>query len=281
MRCAITGSAGFIGGTIARRFADDGWSVLHLGRRRNPAADEFHAYDLSSDPKSLPWNEIDALVHCAYDFGLTRWEDIESVNVRGSIRLLCEAKAQGVKHAVFISSFSCFDGCRSLYGRAKLLVEAEAIRLGFAVVRPGLVYGGEYSGGIVGKMEHSVATCRIIPLIGDGSYPQYPVHVDDVAEFVFRLCQSGAPLMHKPLSAAPPDKVTLRGILETIAARTGRHPIFLPIPWRLIHAGLKGLELLRLPTPFRSDSVLGIVFQNPNPDFQLPPQLEMTFRRFR
>ena len=281
MRCAITGAAGFVGGTLARRFADDGWSVLHLGRRRGTSQTEFHPYDLTADPKSLPWDGIDALVHCAYDFHLTRWDEIERVNVQGSIRLFREAKSRKVKNAVFISSFSCFEGCRSLYGKAKLLVEAEVIRLGYAVVRPGLVYGGENSGGIVGKMENSVASSRIIPLIGDGSHPQYPVHVEDVAEFVFRLCQSGAPFVNKPLSAAPPDKVTLRGILETIAARTGRHPIFIPIPWRLLHAGLKGLEILRLPAPFRSDSVLGIVFQNPNPDFQLPSQLEMTFRRFR
>ncbi|MEI8234902.1 MAG: NAD(P)-dependent oxidoreductase [Verrucomicrobiota bacterium] len=278
-QCAVTGAAGFVGGEIARHFARNGWRVLHLGRRRPSGEEPFCPYDLLADPEALPWGEIDVLVHCAWDLGLKRWEEIERVNVQGSIRILRAARAHGVARVVFISSFSSFAGCRSLYGRAKLLVEAEAARLGYAVVRPGLVYG-DRSGGIVGLMEKAVQKARVLPLIGDGSYPQYPVHVGDVAELVFRVGSAEEAFAGKPLSAAPSEPVSFRQILERIAARTGRRLWCVPVPWRLIDAGLRGIEFLKLPFPFRRDSLTGIVFQNPHPDFELPPALAVPFRPF-
>jgi len=279
-QCAVTGAAGFVGGEIARHFAANGWCVLHLGRRQPAPGEAFCSYNLLGDPETLPWGEIDALVHCAWDLGLKAWDEIERVNVQGSIRLLRAAKAHGVPRVVFISSFSSFAGCRSLYGRAKMLVEAEAARLGVTIVRPGLVYG-DRSGSIVGLMEKAVQSLPVLPLIGDGSYPQYPVHVQDVAELVFRVCASAEAFHDKPLSAAPPDRVSFRQILERIAARTGRRLWCVPVPWQLIDAGLRVIELLRVPFPFRRDSLTGIVFQNPHPDFALPPALAVEFRRFQ
>lgn len=278
-QCAVTGAAGFVGGEIARHFAGNGWRVLHLGRRRPAGEGTFVPYDLLADPENLPWAEIDVLVHCAWDLGLKHWEEIERVNVQGSIRLLQAAHAHGVARVVFISSFSSFEGCRSLYGRAKLRVEAEATRLGYTVIRPGLVYG-DRSGGIVGLMEKAVQATHVLPLIGDGSYPQYPVHVQDVAELVFRAGSSAEAFAGKPFSAAPSEPVTFRQILERIAARTGRRLWCVPVPWRLIDAGLRLIELLKIPFPFRRDSLTGIVFQNPYPDFELPPALAVPFRRF-
>jgi len=279
MRCAVTGAAGFVGGEIARHFSRNGWSVLQLSRRRPAQAEAFAPYDLASDPESLPWNEMDALVLCAWDLNAKSWEEIERTNVQGSLRLLRAAKSHGLKRVVFISSFSSFEGCRSRYGRAKLLVEAEALRLGYSVVRPGLVYR-ECSGGIVGLLEKAVQNLRVIPLIGDGSYPQYPVHVEDLAELVLRVCSQEG-VCEKPLSAAPSEKVSFRNLLERIAARSGRRLWLIPVPWRLIDAGLRLLEWLHIPFPFRRDSLTGIVFQNPNPDFQSPPALAVSFRRFQ
>ncbi len=54
----------------------------------------------------------------------------------------------------------------------------------------------------------------------------------------------------------------------------------MPIPWRLMYAGLKTLEILGFPAPFRSDSLIGIVFQNPAPAFDLPELPRVTFRPF-
>ncbi len=250
---------------------------MSLGRRK-PAFDTQHvAYQLTDDPAKLPLAGVDVLIHCAWDLRATTWDEILAPNVAGSVALLQAAKAAGVSTIIFISSMSAFDGCRSMYGRAKCLVEAEALRVG-AVVRPGLVWA-ERTGGIVGAMEKIIRLSPVVPLIGSGNYPQFPVHCEDVAAFVFRL-STLAKMPAQPLSAAFPEPLTFRGILQTLARRAGKAPLFLPLPWRLLYAGLKTGELLHAPLPFRSDSLLGLVYANPQPDFALPPELAMNFRPF-
>lgn len=251
--------------------------MVELGRRRSSPTAKHIAFDLQSDPKSINWEGIDALVHCAYDFRLTQWGKIQKVNVEGSTRLLECAKEHGVTSGVFISSLSCFENCRSLYGKAKLLIEAEALRLGFGVVRPGLVWGKE-PGGMMGALLKVAAKGRFIPLIGDGSFPQYLVHEEDLARLVFALCQQAPPA--RAISAANGEGNSLRSLLEKVALEHGRKPFFIPVPWQLIYAGLKTLELFHLPTPFRSDSLIGFVFQNPSPDFRLPELPQISYRAF-
>jgi nucleoside-diphosphate-sugar epimerase len=233
-------------------------------------------FELGGDAP-LDWAGIDALVHCAWDFALTRWEDIERVNVHGSIRLLESARAAKVNRGVFISSLSCFEGCRSLYGKGKLIVEREASRLGFAIVRPGLVYG-ERPGGMMGSLEKAVMGSSIVPLIGDGTAPQYPVHEEDLAELVYILCQSEHPPV-EPIAAATGEPIPFRDLLARIAARHGKKPKFVPVPWQLILAGLRAMEWAGLNPPFRSDSLLGFIFQNPQPDFMIAHAIN-SFRPF-
>ncbi|HSI14999.1 MAG TPA: NAD(P)-dependent oxidoreductase [Chthoniobacter sp.] len=277
MRVAITGAAGHVGSAIARSFRTHGWDVLAFGRR-NATYAQHVSFELGNDPRSLPWSEVDALVHCAYDFRPKSWAKIREVNVDGSIALLRAARDAGVKQTVFISSLSSFPGCRSLYGRAKMEVETAALEMGCAVVRPGLVWSNT-SGSLMRSLEHATRR-RFVPLIGDGSYPQYLVFDEDLAELLVALCQPGAPVALRAISAAHPEKRSLRSLLQLLAEKQGLRPIFIPIPWRLLHLGLTTLETLGLPAPFRSDSLIGIVFQNPAPDFALPEFPGMTFRPF-
>lgn len=277
MKVAITGAAGHVGSAIARGFRSHGWDVLGFGRRNVTYAQRV-PYELGDDPQRLPWSEVDAFVHCAYDFRARTWPEIREVNVDGSIALLRAAREGGVKRSVFISSLSSFPGCRSLYGRAKMEVETAALELGCSVVRPGLVWS-HTSGSLMRSLEHA-ARRRFIPLIGDGSYVQYLVFDDDLAELIVALSQPNAPSIGRAISAAHPQKHSLRSVLQLLADKQGNRPTFIPIPWRLMHAGLKTLETLGLPAPFRSDSLIGIVFQNPSPDFDLPEVPGITFRPF-
>lgn len=277
LRVAITGAAGHVGSAIARCFRSHDWDVLGFGRRAVTYAQRV-PYELGDDPRRLPWAEVDALVHCAYDFRAKSWPKIREINVDGSIALLRAARDAGVKRSVFISSFSSFPGCRSLYGRAKMDVETAALELGCAVVRPGLVWSNT-SGSLMRSLEHA-ARGRFVPLIGDGSFAQYLVFDDDLAELVVALSLPTAPTIGRALSAAHPQKHSLRSVLQLLATKQGSRPTFVPIPWRLMYAGLKTLETLGLPAPFRSDSLIGIVFQNPAPDFDLREVPGITFRPF-
>jgi nucleoside-diphosphate-sugar epimerase len=259
MRVAITGASGYVGGVLSAAFQRAGWEVLALSRR--PCAGLWHAYALGDDPSALPWAGVDALVHAAHDFVPRHWADIVARNIEPGRALLRAAQSAGVARLLFISSISAYEGCRSHYGRAKLLLEQESLALGADVVRPGLVWGPT-PGGVMGSLEKAVTRLPLVPcLSGAGGLAQYLVHEDDLATCVRVLCEGGGPGgLH---SATHPDAVPLRRILETIATRRGLRRSFLPVPWQVVMAGLRTLEALGVTPPFRSDSLVGLVHRNP------------------
>jgi nucleoside-diphosphate-sugar epimerase len=222
-------------------------------------------------------NQVETLVHCAWDFSLTSREDIFRQNVQGSVRLLEQARAEGVETIVFISTISAFPGCKSLYGQAKLAVEAETRRLGGLVVRPGLIFG-EDPGGMVGALTKAVQKLPIVPLIGSGRQVLYPAHEDDVARLVCRLAAGGK--SNEPIIAASEHGWTLRTILANLAATHQRSVRIVPIPWRAVWLLLKIVEAFGLPPGFRSDSVVSVANQDPQPDFAPTRATGLLFRDF-
>jgi len=219
-------------------------------------------------------------VHCAYDFRPVRWQDIERINVQGSIRVLQAAKQAGVERLVFISSISAFEGCSSLYGKAKLAIERAAAEVGACIVRPGLIYGHTRPGGMFGALQNSVTRSRMIPLIGSGEYPQYLVHVDDLCELIYKFVCGEFACPSAPLVAASGRPWPMRDLLRALAAAQQKTVRLVPVPWQLIWLPLKMLEVLRVAAPFRSDSVISLVRQNPTPDFSAALQTGCRFRDF-
>lgn len=275
---AITGATGYLGSGVAAQFADRGWGVRRLARRGDPADDRV-AFMLGDPISGEALAGVQVLIHCAYDFGPSRREDIWRVNVLGSRALFAAARAAGVPTAVYISSISAFDGCASLYGKAKLEIEAAAREYGAAVIRPGLMFGTP-PGATFGRLVAQVRGSRILPLIGDGSQIQYLVHRDDVAGFVLRLGLAELEIPLRPVTIAHRRPWPLRELLRTIGAGMGRTPVLVPVPWRGIWAGLKLAELLGRPLNFRSDSVVSLMNQDPAPDFTVAERLGVICRPF-
>lgn len=280
-RCAVTGASGYLGSRLAAALGKRGWVVYGLSRGVGAREGLSVPFSLARGaPKGFFREEkVDALVHCAYDFGLTSWRDIFEHNVKGSVRLLETAREEGVGKVVFISTMSAFEGCRSLYGRAKLEVEKEALRLGAFVVRPGLVYG-ERPGAMSGALMKAVELSPVVPLVGGGGQVLYPAHEDDVAELVHRILSGGVRGVRGPLIAASERGVTLRELLAALAARRRKKVWLVPVPWRLHWALLKSAEALGLRPRFRSDSVLSLVNQDAHPDFTEARKTGVTFRDF-
>lgn len=273
--CAITGATGFVGSALAARFEAAGWTVIRLGR--GPESAVRMAFDLRGQlPTARAWTErkVDVLVHCAYDFSAISWEEIRRSNVDATIELLRRAEQGGVRRIIFISSMAAFPGCRSLYGRGKLEVERVCRERGYAVVRPGLVYG-EKSAGIVGKMASVADRFPFVPMIGSGRQQVYPCHIDDLSRLVLALAARDDRL-ERPVLAASLQACELR---QMVSAAAKRRPVrFLPIPWRMIWLALKFCEGVGLRAPFRSDSVVGLTFADPAPDSSASPDPAVAFR---
>jgi nucleoside-diphosphate-sugar epimerase len=181
--------------------------VLGFGRRAVTYAQRV-PYEIGDDPRRLPWGQVDALVHCAYDFRPKRWPEIHRVNVDGSIALLRAARESGVKRAVFISSLSSFPACRSLYGQAKLEIEAAALELGCAVVRPGLVpaRGAVHRAGDLRRASAAAFPAQSAATPGGQTTSPTVLRADPVAAHVCGVENPGDPGLSRALSQRQPHR---------------------------------------------------------------------------
>jgi hypothetical protein len=69
-------------------------------------------------------------------------------------------------------------------------------------------------------------------------------------------------------------------LLLEIARRLRQKIRFIPLPWWLVWAGLKSAETCGLRLNFRSDSLVSLMRQNPNPDFSPNAQAGLICRPF-
>jgi nucleoside-diphosphate-sugar epimerase len=263
--CAITGSNGYVGGCVKNYFAAHGWEIMELARQPKPGTRGIK-FQLGGEISPASLAGVSVLVHCAYDFKPLRWDEIRAVNVVGTGKLFQAARVAGVGKIIFISSISAYDGCRSLYGKAKLEIEKLALAHGALVIRPGLVYGSG-PGGMFGKLTAQVRQSSVIPMIGDGSQIQFLVHDEDLSSFIERYAKGEIKIVLRILTAANEQSWTFKQLLLEIAHALGKKPRFIPLPWRFVWAGLKAAELCGIKLNFRSDSLVSLMHQNPKPDF--------------
>ncbi|MGD0349465.1 MAG: NAD-dependent epimerase/dehydratase family protein [Verrucomicrobiota bacterium] len=263
--CAITGSNGYVGGCLKNYFGARGWEMLELTRR--PAAGaRAVAFQLGAEISPQALAAAGVLVHCAYDFQPLRWAEIHAVNVEGTRKLIQAARAAGVGKIVCLSSISAYDGCRSLYGKAKLEIEKIARDNGALVMRPGLVYGGEPAG-MFGRLVAQVRKSSVLPVFGGGTQAQFLVHQEDLAAFIEKVADGKIAVAPRILTAAHERPWPFKQLLSEIARGLNKKVTFIPLPWRLLWAGLKTAEVCGLRLNFRSDNLMSLMYQNPSPDF--------------
>lgn len=276
--CAITGGNGYVGGCIKNYFAAREWDIFELTRRPKPGSRSFQ-FQLGDELSPQLLSGVTTFIHCAYDFSPVRWNDLAAVNIEGSRKILQAARTANVPKIVFISSISAYDGCRSLYGKAKLEIEKIALAAGAIVIRPGLVYGGA-AGGMFGKLSEKIRKSALVPLIGSGGQIQFLVHHEDLSAFLEKFASGQLEISPRVLTAAHAQPWPFKQLIAEIARAQGKKPVFIPVPWRLVWLALKTAEMSGLKLNFRSDSLISLMHQNPAPDFSAIAQLGLLCRPF-
>jgi nucleoside-diphosphate-sugar epimerase len=276
--CAITGTSGYLGGRLKDAVQKAGWQVLDLNRRAGTGS-QMKTFKLGDDVTPDTLAGVHALVHAAYDFKQLSWADIQATNVAGSERLFSAAKKAGVEKIVYISSISAFEGCRSLYGKAKLETERIAVSYEATAIRPGLVWGAP-TGAMMAKLREQVQKSRFQPLMGGGRQIQYMVHHEDIGDFVCRCIENRVSPAATPVTIAHEQPWTFRQVLEEIARVRGKRLTFIPLPWRLVWLAIKTAETAGVRLSFRSDSLVSLMYQNPSPSFAEQRSLGVSPRAF-
>lgn len=260
----ITGAGGYLGSILLRVFQAKGWETLPWTRGGvvGPGA----RFVLGGEVPTSSMQGVRALVHCAYDFRPTKWKEAHRINCAGSQRLFAAAKAAKIPRLVFISTMSAFPGCVSIYGRIKLKVENFCLTRGVLCVRPGLLWSSE-PGGMYQRLRQMAGRLPVLPLVGGGRQNLAFSHAEDLAAGLEKFCRGEEPPPAEAIVTAFPQLFAFREILKTLARLQGKNPWFFPLPAWPVLSGLRLAELLRLPVPFKSDSLVSLLHQDPSPVF--------------
>ena len=263
-KVGITGGRGYLGSILARKFQIAGWETTLLVREVREKGEVAFQLGKKIAPEVL--KEHQAFVHCAYDFKPSLWAEIDQANILGS-RFCFEAAIQaGVGRRVFVSSMSAYEGCCSMYGKAKLAVEQEFLPQGVFCVRPGLLWSDE-SRGMFGKLTRAAGNLPFLPLVDGGEQRLALSQAEDLAFGLVDYCQGSAESPIEAQITAYPEPLTFRTILERLAEQAGRKPRFISVPGWAPLAGLRGAEFFKISLPFKSDSLVSLLHQDPSPTF--------------
>lgn len=278
MNIGITGTGGYLGCRISYYLKTKGYTVHSFSGKYNEIDNDLNFYfSLEKGIEKDTLSKLDMLIHCAYDFSLTKWEDILEVNVEGTKRLFDSAYQSGVKKLIFISTMSSYPNCKSMYGKAKQLIEKHIKKYNSIILKPGLVYD-KNAGGMIGALQKVIAKFPIIPLVG-GNNVLYLIHADDLCRIIEDLITFNNDSCLEIIAANNNGK-PFKEIVKQLINASGKKKLLVPIQYYLVYGLLLVFEKLNIKTGFRLDSLVSLYNQNQHPDFSVIDKMNLKVRKF-
>lgn len=269
MRIVVAGGTGFIGREVVRLLLQRGGDEVVVttrdpGAARSRAGAVEHVQAFAGDRLTLgrAFTRADVVVNCI-QFPNHPVEDASKgrtymeVDGRGTTVAVEAAKRVGVRRFVYLSGAGTGQGRPEPWFRAKEMAEAALTGSGLehAILRPSWIYGpGDHS------MNRFVAFCRslpLVPVIGNGKTPVYPIHVEDVARQVVEL-------VHRPDAPGKAldsggERKTMDEVIHAIQAALRRRRPLVHHPVGLMK--LLVLPMAVLPNPMLSRGAVDFIAQ--------------------
>jgi nucleoside-diphosphate-sugar epimerase len=276
-RIVLFGATGKVGQSLARRFAQLGYSMVLIGRRREVLAHlpgETLVLDLlKAEPGDSPIRPGDVVInaaHARYTRAIVRLcpSTISRLVVLGSTRHLtrfADEAAEQVRDA------------------AHFLQHQD---LPWVLLHPTMIYGAQGENN-VHRIAGLIKRFSVIPLPGGGKSLIQPIHVDDVVEAVVRAL--GAPqALGQAIPIAGPQAVSYADFVRAIACAIGRRVWIVALPYPVMGAlawmttivpgvpSIKNTELQRLleDKSVETQSMADVLGLTPRP---LDEGLQQTF----
>ena len=284
MRIVVTGGTGFIGREVVERLLETGDDEVVV-TTRHPDRDPWgrrvrlvQAY--AGDHVSLgkAFMGADVVVH-AIQFPNHPVEDPSKgrtyleVDGRGTTLAAQTAKKLGVRRFVYLSGAGAGQGRSQPWFRAKDMAEAAIVNTGMehVLLRPSWIYGpGDRS------MNRFVFFCRrlpVVPVIGNGKTPVFPIYVKDVARCVVESARREDAVARK-LDLGGPQRMTMDEVIRAIQNVLGRRRPLLHHPVGLMK--LLVLPMKVMPEPMLSPSAIDFITQ----EVELDPRPAMDYFGF-
>ena len=260
---AITGSTGGIGVRLVLFLRSNGFRVYELSRKNRTGSADWLHFDLANPTALQLPPDLDYFIHCAYDPTGLKWAEVKKNNIIATQQLFELTKARGCQEFVFISSMAAFDGAKSNYGRMKRHLENFLLPRDAICIRPGLVFG--VGRGLVEKMQSQISRRKLVPIIGGRKLTFHPIAVSALCHGILTVLSSPAAYKHKPVVIASRRSTTLHAFASSMAQPSGKAPWFVPIPARFAWLILRLFEALDIRMSFKSDNIVGILNQWPDP----------------
>jgi uncharacterized protein YbjT (DUF2867 family) len=249
----VFGGTGFLGRRVVGRLTQDGATVRvavrhpeRVDARAIPAGPgriipvSADVRDEASVASAVASAEVVVNVVSAYveKAGVS----YAAVHVQGAGNVARECERQSVNRLVHVSGIGADAGSHAPYIRARGQGE-QTVRQAFSgatIIRPSVMFAADDA--FLRSLVTIIRSTPVIPLIAGGRTRLQPIHVSDVAEAI-RLCTRDPATCGKVYELGGPESYTLREMIEMIAARMGRRPLFIPVPISLARliAGLAEL----------------------------------------
>jgi len=283
MRIVVTGGTGFIGREVVERLRETGEDEVVV-TTRHPDRDPWggrvrlvQAY--AGDHVSLgkAFMGADVVVH-AIQFPNHPVEDASKgrtyleVDGRGTTLAAQTAKKLGVRRFVYVSGAGAGQGRLQPWFQAKDMAEAAVVGTGMEHVflRPSWIYGARDR-----SMNRFVFFCRhlpVVPVIGNGKTPVFPIYVKDVARCVVESVRREDATARKLDLGG--QRMTMDEVIRAIQNVLGRRRPLLHHPVGLMK--LLVLPMKVMPEPMLSPSAIDFITQ----EVEIDPRPAMDYFGF-
>jgi uncharacterized protein YbjT (DUF2867 family) len=280
----VTGGTGFIGREVVELLRETGDDEVVV-TTRHPDQDPWGGrvrlvQAFAGDHVSLgkAFMGADVVVH-AIQFPNHPVEDPSKgrtyleVDGRGTTLAAQTAKKLGVRRFVYLSGAGAGQGRPQPWFQAKDMAEAAIANTGMEHVflRPSWIYGPRDR-----SMNRFVSFCRhlpVVPVIGNGKTPVFPVYVKDVARCVVESARREDATARK-LDLGGPQRMTMDEVIRAIQDVLGRRRPLLHHPVGLMKVLVLPMKVM--PEPMLSPSAIDFITQ----EVELDPRPAMDYFGF-